>query len=70
MPQKENPTAKSCRVSRNSLVRASEKPNSPIRRAVQLPPIIALHLWRPNELLAIETAAMLAIILLGGSTHG
>ena len=70
MPAKENPTAKSRRVFRNSLVRASEKSNSPIRRALQLPPIIALHLWRHDELLAIETTAMLAIVLLGGTTHG
>ena len=56
MPVKENPTAKSRRVSRNSLVRASEKPNSRIRRALQLPPIIALHLY-PDRFTADEIQA-------------
>lgn len=70
MPQMQNPTAAGDRVSRKSLVGASAKFDSPIRTALQLPPIIAQHLWRPDELLAIEAAAMIAVALFGGPTHG
>lgn len=38
--------------------------------ALQLPPIIGLHLWRPDELAVIETATMLAFMLIGGTHHG
>lgn len=70
MPPKQNPTATGDRVSWNALDSASIETPSLSKRVPQLPPIIARHLWRPEELAAIEAAAMLAIALFGGANHG
>ncbi len=43
---------------------------SPSLHTLQLPPIIAQHLWRADELAMIEAAVMLTLALLGGVHHG
>ncbi len=55
-------------ASRNSLdsFRDALSPSSQI---LQLPPIIARHLWQPDELAVVEVVAMLAVALLGSPSH-
>lgn len=68
MPQKcETPAGTG--ASRNSLDSFRDALN-PTLHSLQLPPIIARHLWRPDELAVIEAASMLAIALMGGACHG
>ena len=68
MPQKcETPLAGG--ASRNSLDSFRDALN-PTLPSLQLPPIIARHLWRPDELAVIEAAVMLAVALMGGVCHG
>lgn len=70
MSANENPTAKGGRVSRNALVGASAESFNPSRQLLQLPPIIACHLWRPDEIALIEASVMAMLPLLGGTSHG
>lgn len=68
MPQKSE-TPHIGGASRNSLDSFRDA-FSPSLHTVQLPPIIARHLWRPDELAVIEAATMLALALIGGPGHG
>lgn len=70
MPQKQNPTAAGSRVSWNAFPSASAETHIAFLPALQLPPIIATHLWRSDELAAIEASAMIAGAVLGGAPHG
>ena len=67
MPQKSE-TRAGARASRNSLD-SFRNALSPSSQILQLPPIIARHLWQPDELAVIETAVMLAVAFPGGASH-
>jgi len=57
-------------ASRNSCGGYFRDPLSHPPLLLQLPPIIARHVWWPDELAVIEAAAMVALALIGGSSNG
>jgi hypothetical protein len=63
-------TRAGARASRNSCGGEFQDAFSPSLPILQLPPIIAQHLWRADELAMIEAAAMLMLALMGGGHHG
>lgn len=70
MPENQNPIAEGDRVLWNALIGASTDPFTPSRYLSQLPPIIARHLWRADELAVLGPSIAPAVPEREDSGHG
>ena len=67
MPPIKSETPHNGGASRNSCGGCFRDASRPSENSLQLPPIIALHLWQSNEMTALE--ALAAIAMIGRASH-